>query len=516
MRLPAQSLTALLLAGCQAAPNSPLRAPRPLPPEVFQRFELDDPVEPFALEPIHVLGVSVEADAEGVDAPAASIELNDVLESVERHFPLILAAREELAAAEGALLAAEGGFDTQLAARAGTDLEGFYRTDRLDFGVRQPTALWGLDVEGGYRLGSGDFAVYDGGDETNDGGEFRLGLNIPLLQGRAVDPRRIELWRARLERDRAEPFLLERRLLVTRDAAEAYWRWLAAGRVREIAVRLLALAEDRAEQIQVAVDEGQLAPINLVENRRLIVDRQAEQVRAERRLQETAIALSLYWRDAEGRPAVPLDGLLPYEFPAPRDVATVLVPGDEALALEQRPEVRAVELRLEQARLELGLAENELLPRLDLNLRASQDVGAAASVPDDKEEFALGAVLSFDVPFQRRTARGDARRLAARLEQLRQEARLVRDVVVTDVQDARSALVQSWQRIGQARENVRLASELADAERFQLEAGESDLLRVNLREQQAAVAAADLVEVLEEYFRAHTAYRAVLGVPHGS
>ena len=44
-------------------------------------------------------------------------------------------------------------------------------------------------------------------------------------------------------------------------------------RRRELALRLLALAEDRMEQIQLAVDEGLLAKINVTENERLIVDR---------------------------------------------------------------------------------------------------------------------------------------------------------------------------------------------------------------------------------------------------
>ena len=123
--------------------------------------------------------------------------------------------------------------------------------------------------------------------------------------------------------------------------------------------------------------------------------------------------------------------------------------------------------------------------------------------------------MTLEVPLQRRRAKGSARALAARRSQLQRDAQFLREVIVTDVQDARSALTQSWLRIEQARENVRLANELAEAERFQLTAGESDLLRVNLREQQAAVAAASLVDVLQLYFRALAAYRAVLGIPHG-
>ena len=44
--------------------------------------------------------------------------------------------------------------------------------------------------------------------------------------------------------------------------------------------------------------------------------------------------------------------------------------------------------------------------------------------------------------------------------------------------------------------------------------GESDLFRVNVREQQTAVAAQNLVEVLAEHYFALAGYRAVLGLPY--
>ena len=507
-------LLALGLGGCQVVPPARLPARRPISYEVRQRFELAAPEQPSVLQPVHVLGASPAADAEGVDAPAASIELDDVLHSVERHFPLVLAAREEVRAAEGRLQAAQGGFDTRVSGKGKSKLDGFYDTDQVDLGFEQATTLWGAEFSGGYRLGRGNFAIYDGGDLTNEGGELRIGARLPLLQGRVIDPRRVAVWTARLELERTDPIVLSARLQAMIDATGAYWDWVGAGRRREIALRLLSLAEDRMDQVELAVDEGLLAPINLTENQRLIVDRRVSLLRAERKLQETAIKLSLFWRDAEGRPAVPTDEALPYEFPGARPAEEVLVPGDVELALGQRPEVRSFEL-LERS-LELGrdLARNALLPKLDVGLAASQDVGAEVSDPDDKSDLNLEAFISLEVPLQRRKAKGKLREVEAKRVQLRQKARFVQEKVAAEVQDARSALTQSWLRIAEARKNVRLANELAQAERLKLQEGESDLLRVNLREQQAAASAAVFVDVLRSYFQAQAVYRAVLGIPY--
>lgn len=503
-----------LVGACRAPRSTAPPSGASIDEAVLARFRITEQSTPTTLDPIHVLGQSEAADEEGLDAPAASIELDDVLASVERHFPLILAAEEEIAIAEGRLLEAEGEFDTYFAASTKSKLEGYYENDRFDLKFEQPTTLFGATVSGGYRLGSGDFAVYDGDLETNDDGEFRVGLDLPLLRDRVVDARRVALWKSRIERRRADPRILELRLEVTRDAAQAYWKWVSAGRMREIAVRLLALAQNRMEQVESAVEEGLLAAINRTENQRLIVDRRAKLVQAERKLQEAALGLSLYWRDERGEPSVPGEDALPYEFPDPHPASDVVLAGDEDFALARRPEVVAGALELEQLRLDRGLAENALLPRLDVGLVASQDIGDAVNVPDDKEDFELGAVVTLSVPLQRRKAKGKLQQVSAKVFQLERRFQFLRDAIVADVRDARSALTQSWFRIGQARENVELANELAEAERFQLSAGESDLLRVNLREQQAAAAAAGLVETLTEYFRALAQYRAVVGLPY--
>ncbi len=65
-------------------------------------------------------------------------------------------------------------------------------------------------------------------------------------------------------------------------------------------------------------------------------------------------------------------------------------------------------------------------------------------------------------------------------------------------------------RYEQASRSVVLAGELEEAERLQLEEGNSDLLRLDLREQQTAGAAAFLVDVITEYFVARSKHRAAI------
>ena len=361
------------LLSCSVTPPAPQGPPPPIPLEVYSRFQLDEPESSSPLEPIHVLGQSERADQEGVDAPAAAIELEGRHAFGRAALPVDPRRPGGGGDRRGRAAAGDGGLrhPTEVAGRlrrGGVLPERSRR--RVD---RAGDALLGHDLRG--RIPprqTGDFAIYDGGKKTNRDGEFRVGVSVPVLQSRTIDPRRVAVWRARIEREKAEPLVLTKRLEATRKAADAYWKWVAAGRVREISVRLLALAETRREQIELAVAEGLLAAINLTENQRLIVDREVGLIRAERLSAGGGHRpCPLYWRNPIGVPVVPSNEALPYEFPQPRETVHVLVAGDEQFALEHRPEVRALMLDLDRLGLDQELARNALLPTLDLGVFAS-------------------------------------------------------------------------------------------------------------------------------------------------
>jgi outer membrane protein TolC len=450
-------------------------------------------------------------------APVASgavLELDALLGSVETHFPLVLAALEEFEIARGRMLAARGGFDTRLGAQGKLGIEGYYENQRGDFTIEQPLEDFGATVSSGYRIGRGNFGSYDDDARTDEAGEFRLGVLVPVLQGFSIDPRRVALWQARIGEEQAEPIVTGKRLEATRKAAQTYWKWVASGRKRAVAQRQLELARGRQDQVRILVDEGQIAAVNLIDNQRLIVEREASLVRAERDLQESAILLSLYWRSPAGEPQVPADTLLPGAFPPARDPTDTLVTGDVALALDQRPELRALALLRTQLELDLQLSENQLLPALDVGMFASQDVGEQSGAKDDRGPFELQALFKFSVPVQLSRARGKILELEAKLAKLARESAYAKDVVRSEVQDAASALVQAYRRLGLARRNAELALQLEDAERVALDEGQSDLFRVNLREQQTASAQASEVDSQREYFTALADYRAVLGLAY--
>ncbi|MCS6899290.1 MAG: hypothetical protein NZX77_05920, partial [Polyangiaceae bacterium] len=81
---------------------------------------------------------------------ATPLSLREVLDSVNRHYPLLDAAQQDVEAARGAAREADGGFDFAWKSRATFAPLGYYRNMQLDSVFEVPTQLWGLRAFAGW------------------------------------------------------------------------------------------------------------------------------------------------------------------------------------------------------------------------------------------------------------------------------------------------------------------------------------------------------------------------------
>jgi outer membrane protein TolC len=244
-----------------------------------------------------------------------------------------------------------------------------------------------------------------------------------------------------------------------------------------------------------------------VQNQRLIALREAKVVESERKLQQSAIKLSLYLRDQAGQPFVPPPAALPAAFPDPALPDAAAPQQAVYTALAERPELRELDLIRQQIEVDVAQAQNLLLPDLTATLDAAKDVGGPTP-KNDKGPFQLSAGLYLDVPLERNKAQGKLREGRGKLAQLTAKRRLIENKITIEVQDALSALSTSHERFLRARENTRLAWQLVTAERQRFEAEDSDLLRVALQESAAIEASLAEIDALLEFFKAEAALRA--------
>ena len=442
--------------------------------------------------------------------PVRALALNEVLAAALRAFPSLLATEQRKRVSEGELQTAQGGFDTLLKSQNRWSVAGLYENNNYDVVVEQPTQFLGATFFGGWRRGSGDYPVYEGKSLTANDGEARVGVNIPLWRNRDIDRRRASLQQAELGKLIANHEFDQALLEVRRQASHRYWDWVLAGVRLRTVEQLLLVAEQRNAGILQRVAAGDIPEFEALDNQRAIIERRERRVAAQRMLEQSAIQLSLYWRDTEGQPQMPTAELLPDGFPHQEPEMELNL--DEAIAAArlQRPELKRLALQSQQTETELALQENQQNPALDIQVMGAKDIGYGKDKLN-RDELYLG--LNVDIPLQQRVAGGRAQVASAHLQRLKWEIKGTEDRVAAEVKDVLSALNAARQRITLSRQQKQAAQQLEDGERTRFELGETTLLFVNLREIATGDAILQAADATSSLFKAYADYQATLASP---
>lgn len=431
------------------------------------------------------------------------LTLETLLESVNKNFPPLRAALLERPLAEAELLNQQGRFDFVLRPRLETQNFGYYQNERFEIGFDQPTTVWGATLYSGYGISRGRYPDYDGKFVTNDDGQIRTGVRIPLARDRSIDNRRADLGKARIGLRLADLSIDQQRLTILQSATRRYWDWVAAGRRLLIANTLLDVAMGRDTILKEAVRIGALPQFEQVDNQRIVLQRRSNVVEARRSLENSSIELSLFLRDTNGQPQLaPAEQLLP-GFPDPAEISEKQVLDDMNDALSRRPEVLRYIFQRNQVQIDKKLAENQRLPNVDLFTEYVREAGDGR-VRRGPNDLRVG--LIFEMPLQRRQATSRLQNAEARLSQIEQRENFQKDQVTADVRDAASAVRAAFERSRVVSEELSVTRQVEDAERLRFELGDSTLFVLNQREQATAEAAIREANALADYFRAYAAY----------
>ena len=435
-----------------------------------------------------------------------ALQLQTVLSSTLNYYPEIESVLQESAIAQAELLQAEGGFDTKLKASSENTPVGFYETYRSKFGIEQPTFNGG-SVFAGYRFGRGDIEPWYLERNTNELGELKLGANWALLRGKQIDARRVAIWQANLKRDAVEPVIQQQLLFSLRDAEIAYWNWVAAGQVFNLNEKLLQIANNRVNGIDERIKAGDLAEITRTDNDRSILSRKVKLIKARAKLEQAAIKLSLYNRDATGLPLIPTVSEVPELEDTDSRLPVEDVSGLIASAIACRPEINLICLDIKKISLAISKSRNDLLPQLNAQVSVSQDFGdptsasAAASSStqtlfvnfDEKDEFQVDASLFLSQSLQRRKPTGKIRALQSKLQQLQIKQKFLQQKIEAEVRQNYQLTTAASEQAQVAAESLNLARRLSSVSRDRYEEGDVDLFEIILREQQELDSAAELI-----------------------
>jgi len=415
---------------------------------------------------------------------AMPLALNEVLESSRRHAPQVLEAIAKVRQAEGKALSADGAFDTVVKGEGQSRVFGFYDGQFAEGTITRPLENFGGSVYGGYRVSRGRFPIYEDERYTNKLGEIKIGAALSLLRDRMIDERRFGRSSARIDIDIAQADRLLTAIGIQGRAIGAYNLWVAAGLRLKVYRDLLGIAQDRQAGLKRQVTLGARPAIILTENEQNVLRRETLVVRSEQELATAANGLSLFLRDANGAPVLPDNSRLPANFPPPAAVNR-----DARFMIDARPDIRQLDLRIKQASERLALDRNGLLPRLDLKVEASQDIGRTGFGGSSRNGTDVKVGVSFTLPLERRVAKGKIAQTNAEIDAIRLKRQQTEEQVIAAI-DAVAIDVRTTARLlALAEAQFERATAMARAENRRFQLGASDFFLVNVREEAAADAA---------------------------
>lgn len=227
--------------------------------------------------------------------------LRDLAEMVFANHPIVKQAALLSERARGQVLQARGGFDPK--ATSGFDRKIFGGTDYYNKWANEfkvPIWLGGIDLKAGYDRYVGTYVNPE--TRTPQNGLAGVGLSVPLGQGLLIDARRSTLRQARIMVSAAEADRVKQINDVWLQAAKDYWTWYYTYQQAALIREGVELAEARFRAIRQRVDLGDQAPVDSVEARITVQDRQVQAEQLTVDLQNARLMLSNHLWNQDNQP----------------------------------------------------------------------------------------------------------------------------------------------------------------------------------------------------------------------
>jgi outer membrane protein TolC len=366
----------------------------------------------------------------------------------------------------------------------------------LKFPTRSPiNPVAGIQRNNGKYLNPENYI----GDEF-DYNQTYVGISIALGKGLLTDERRTALRQAEVFSDlmEAEQVKFINELLL--QAAHDYWQWYYSYYNYRVAHNTTTLGEEVFRRVKLNFDEGETAPIDTVQAKITLLERQVGEQEAFAEWKNTTLKMSTYLWDSLMNPVD-----LPINFAPPADWNNNIL-SDNILeelvnnAKINHPELQKLTLKLEQLELDKRLARENLKPRLDVSYyMLNQPLNSTGSTPSINlaDNYKLGA--DFSIPLFLRKERAKFSQTKLKIASTTFERDLAMRQVVNDISTAHNYVLSNGLIIQQQRAMVEKYFQLMNAELINLDNGESDLFKINVQQEKLFQAHSKLIKVISEY-----------------
>ena len=402
-----------------------------------------------------------------------------LINSMVNYHPYVLAINEGNYQAAAELEIARSSFDPFIEQKTKSRVSGYYDGTNLTQRFTNPIEDFNGAVFGEYRIAGGDFPSYEGDYDTLSGGEASVGIAMSLLQNREIDKRRTELRNAGLATSQWQALATSLINDFVYKGVSEYIAWYESASQIQAVTELLNTASEREKALVTRVEKGDLASIVLTEFKANLLQQRLTLAELKQKRDMHAQMLSFYWRSPNG------DMLAINSDQPPKDLSWPFWIGNSQLvtlrnALRNHPELDVMKLEQQVVENKVALADNALLPKLDLTASIARDVGAGSETLEGTE---TKVGLSFSYPLGNRKAKAERAQLQSKQRELSHKLTSTQQAIVQRFEQALIYWAQAKDIVSLQSENAALAKTLSKVEKTRFDAGDSDMFVLNARAQ---------------------------------
>jgi outer membrane protein TolC len=402
-----------------------------------------------------------------------------LVDSMVNYHPYVQAINEGNYQAAAELEIARSSFDPFIEQKTKSRVSGYYDGTNLTQRFTNPIEDFNASVFGEYRIAAGDFPSYEGYYDTLSAGEASVGVAMSLLQNREIDKRRTELRNAGLANSQWQALATSLINDFVYKGVREYIAWYESALQIQAVTELLNTASEREKALVTRVEKGDLASIVLTEFKANLLQQRLTLAELKQKRDTHAQMLSFYWRSPNG------DMLAINSEQPPTDLSWPFWIGNSQLvtlrnALRSHPELDVMKLEQQVVENKVALADNALLPKLDLTASIARDVGAGSETLEGTE---TKVGLSFSYPLGNRKAKAERAQLQSKQRELSHKLTSTQQAIVQRFEQALIYWAQAKDIVSLQSENAALAKTLSKVEKTRFDAGDSDMFVLNARAQ---------------------------------
>ncbi len=372
----------------------------------------------------------------------------------------------------------------------------------LDLSVKIP--VWfPVNPEVGVMRNTGDYLNPENfiADETRNR-QYYAGVSVPVGRGLFIDQRRATVRQALIFQEMAEAEQVKQVNKILLEAAKDYWDWYFAYNNYQLMEQNIAIAQDIFDRTKLAFEFGEAAVIDTVQAKITLLTRITDFQQANIERVRAALTLSNHLWSPYGEPLELEDYVRPEELAVrgfPDDLLRQLV----EMARANHPELQKLRLKNESLVVERSLARENLKPRIDLKYHLLNQPVAPEGWNQDftwRDNYRVGVDVEFPIFLRKERGKLGLTNVKIRDNSLQQD--FTERQIINDINAQYIEVVNTGQILAQQDAMVGSYQRLIEAERINLENGESDLFKINIQIEKLINSQTKLLKLRSAYQKA--------------